>query len=217
MLRLLVHWGGQAAAIAAWLITTYVMFGELTITTTAKNGPSLAGNIVAIAVSTLVVVIWTYVRPDHSCTFADLRAKLEDKVKVLDGAKVIDWEKEDPEGMKKAYKWTWVWAGSISTLVFAIWPLLTLPAGVFSLGYFSFWVALSLAWGSAAALVVVFYPLAESSHILKNVVLCRPYAKTHPPTADAPSPDLIKPTAVGGDEIVVEAIGEPVDQAVSRT
>ena len=46
-----------------------------------------------------------------------------------------DSEIDSPEAMDKALLWTW-WTGSILTfvLIFA-WPLLTLPAGVFSKGY----------------------------------------------------------------------------------
>ena len=38
--------GGQAAAIIAWLASTHILFGEVTIATTALSGPSLAGNLV---------------------------------------------------------------------------------------------------------------------------------------------------------------------------
>ena len=39
--------GGQFSAIIAWLVATHVIYGELTITTTAASGPSLAGNLVS--------------------------------------------------------------------------------------------------------------------------------------------------------------------------
>ena len=47
----------------------------------------------------------------------------------------LDSEIDSPEAMDKALLWTW-WTGSILTfvLIFA-WPLLTLPAGIFSKGY----------------------------------------------------------------------------------
>lgn len=74
--------GGQLAAITAWLGTTKVVYGELSIANTAKNGPSLAGNITAIGVSAIVVVVWTLLKPDHSCDWQELRDRLKDKVKV---------------------------------------------------------------------------------------------------------------------------------------
>jgi hypothetical protein len=65
-------------------------------------------------------------------------------------------------------KWTW-WTGGILTLVLVIaWPLLALPAGVFSQGYFTMWIIIALAWGMAATAVCLFLPWWESrEHINK--------------------------------------------------
>lgn len=52
--------------------------------------------------------------------------------------------------MARAYKITWIWAIGLSFTVFIAWPLLTLPAGVFSKGYFRFWIGLAMTWGTAA-------------------------------------------------------------------
>ena len=46
--------------------------------------------------------------------------------------------------MAYAYKMTWIWAISLSIVIFMLWPLLALPAGIFSQGYFTFWVILSM-------------------------------------------------------------------------
>ncbi len=64
---------------------------------------------------------------------------------ALDGhAQVIDDEKEDLGQMAHAYKLTWIWAITLSIVIFVLWPLLALPAGIFSRGYFTFWVILSM-------------------------------------------------------------------------
>ena len=39
--------GGQFSAIISWLVATHVIYGKVTITTTAASGPSLAGNLVS--------------------------------------------------------------------------------------------------------------------------------------------------------------------------
>lgn len=41
-------------------------------------------------------------------------------------------------------------AAGLTLVIFIMWPLLTLPAKVFSRGYFTFWVLLSLVWGTIA-------------------------------------------------------------------
>ena len=57
---------------------------------------------------------------------------------------VIDDEKENPGQMAYAYKMTWIWAVTLSIVIFVLWPLLALPAGIFTRGYFTFWVILSM-------------------------------------------------------------------------
>lgn len=68
---------------------------------------------------------------------------------------MIDDEKEDPGQMAYAYKMTWIWAISLSIVIFVMWPLLALPAGIFSQGYFTFWIILSMVSSSALKLPVI--------------------------------------------------------------
>ncbi|CAL8469194.1 g8735 [Coccomyxa elongata] len=169
--------GGQAAAIIAWLVSTKILYDDITITTTSASGPSLAGNLVAIIVSAIICIVWTLIAPDRNASWEQLRADLHDKVEVLDGAEVIDNEKENPAAMAYAYKMTWIWAGCLSVVVFVLWPLLTLPAGVFSQSYFTFWIVLMMIWGFLAALVVIFYPLIEAREIFYAIFGFGPLAK----------------------------------------
>ena len=45
-----------------------------------------------------------------------------------------------PAAMDMAFKWIVFYGGILSLVIFVVWPLLTLPAKVFSEGYFTFWV-----------------------------------------------------------------------------
>merc|ERR1712176_487092 len=61
--------------------------------------------------------------------------------------------------------------GYILTLVLIIvWPLLSIPAGVFPQQYFAFWVLLAIAWGFGAALVITVLPLVESQEEIGTAV-----------------------------------------------
>ena len=44
-------------------------------------------------------------------------------------------------------QFTWGAAAVLTAVFCIIWPVMTIPAGVFSLGYFYFFIILSLAWG----------------------------------------------------------------------
>lgn len=64
-----------------------------------------------------------------------------------------------------AVQYTWIAAGILTVIFCIIWPVLTIPAGVFSKGYFSFFVILSIIWGFAAAIIAIFLPLWESRDV----------------------------------------------------
>jgi urea-proton symporter len=51
------------------------------------------------------------------------------------------------------------------------WPLLTLPAGVFSKGYFTFWIIVAIVWVVVAALLTILLPLREYYTEIRDVVV----------------------------------------------
>lgn len=73
------------------------------------------------------------------------------------------------EAMDHARK-VMLWVGwGLSLLLIVVWPLLALPAGVFSKGYFTFWVVLSITWGLLATIVSTTLPLWESRESIMTV------------------------------------------------
>jgi hypothetical protein len=67
--------------IAAWLLTAGVMYGEVTLETTAHNEPFLAGNLTSIVSGGLICLIVSLVRPDNFdfSLMRDSIALVEDK------------------------------------------------------------------------------------------------------------------------------------------
>ena len=60
------------------------------------------------------------------------------------------FEEEGPDSaaaMEHAYKWILKYGGGLAFILIIAWPCLALPAGVFSKGYFTFWVIISIIWG----------------------------------------------------------------------
>ena len=66
-------------------------------------------------------------------------------------------------------QFTWIAAGVLTLVFCVIWPVMTIPAGVFSLGYFYWFVILSLCWGLIAAVIAIFLPLWESRDVFARV------------------------------------------------
>ncbi len=56
------------------------------------------------------------------------------------------------------FQFTWIAAGVLTLVFCIIWPIMTIPAGVFSLGYFYWFVILSLCWGLVRALSLLLSP-----------------------------------------------------------
>lgn len=47
----------------------------------------------------------------------------------------------DPEALNKAKQWIMKVGVGFTVVIVILWPVLSLPAGVFSIGYFNFWVS----------------------------------------------------------------------------
>lgn len=90
---------------------------------------------------------------------------MEEDVKLAPDMKEMTDEYLDA-AMKK------IWNASIITsiILIVVWPLLSVPAGVFSKGYFAFWVFISLVWGLTATTVIIVLPLYESWNAINTVI-----------------------------------------------
>ncbi|KAK9812167.1 hypothetical protein WJX73_001283 [Symbiochloris irregularis] len=75
---------------------------------------------------------------------------------------------ETPAALDHAQKQIWWWSGVLCFVLVIAWPLLALPAGVFSKGYFTFWVALSLMWSLIALVAAAALPLLESGPVIAS-------------------------------------------------
>jgi uncharacterized membrane protein YeaQ/YmgE (transglycosylase-associated protein family) len=157
---------GQVGAIIAWLVTAQVLDGEITLATTGGDYPMLAGNLVAIFLSAFVCIAISLTQRQNF----DWALLKEIPVIEMDGSTAMPEEGEDsPAALNKAYSVT-CWTGGILSLVLIIlWPVLTLPAGVFSKSYFYFWIILSLIWGILASAVAIFLPLWETRDSLMKI------------------------------------------------
>ncbi|KAI7838882.1 hypothetical protein COHA_007348 [Chlorella ohadii] len=87
------------------------------------------------------------------------------------------YEGEDSmEAMNKARKIMMRVGWGLSFILIILWPLLALPAGVFSKGYFTFWVILAITWGLIATVVSTTMPLWEAREslwtITRNLFTC---------------------------------------------
>jgi len=74
------------------------------------------------------------------------------------------------EFLNSAAAWVKKWGFGFTIVMVVIWPILTIPAGVFTKEYFAFWVFVSLMWGFTATFVIISLPLYESSESILKVL-----------------------------------------------
>ncbi|GFR49725.1 hypothetical protein Agub_g11881, partial [Astrephomene gubernaculifera] len=156
-------------AIATWLITAAKLNdGVLNLDTTGQDYPMLAGNLVALFFSMALCVVLSYIFP-QDFDWAELR-----NIPVIESDPNSDpnnFDGEDsPEALNKVVRFTWATAGILTLLLLLLWPLLALPARVFSQEYFTFWVMVAMVWGIVASAVCIMLPVIEASDLVLAVL-----------------------------------------------
>jgi len=148
----------QVSAIIVWIISAAAYDGEVNLTTLGKNDPMLIANLVAILFSGFIHITWSLVAPQNY-DFSKLAASitlLDDKLPEYD-------EREVDELMTShAKRWISTWGGIFTVIMVIVWPVLSVPAGVFSESYFRMWVYISIIWGVLATATCILLPIWES-------------------------------------------------------
>lgn len=153
---------GLIGAVITWICVAKAQSGVLTIDSLGGDFPMLAGNVVAIGFSGLVCVVVSLIKPqNYDWALMKEIPMIESDENAFIGA-------DDPAGLTRALKWTWMTGGVLTLVLVILWPLLALPAGVFSLAYFRMWIIIALTWGFAATLTCLVLPWWESrAHVGK--------------------------------------------------
>ena len=217
-------WTGMGLAFLVWIISAAAIEGEITIATLGGNMPMLYGNLTAIFSSALICFItgsMNTVRYDwESMRQIALIKETTEDVKLAP-----DMKEMTPEYLDAAMKKIWNASIITSIVLIVIWPLLSVPAGVFSKGYFAFWVFISLVWGLTATTVIIVLPLYESWNAITMVFYGLMGWKYTPPASAAEEPAVLADCAdgteaevklVGSGDAEVELVGDsgtPEDEA----
>lgn len=153
-------WGGMLLAVIGWLVGAQVQSGSVTISTLGTNEVMLSGNLIAILSSGLIHYVYSKFIDPQEYDFSTLDAAIS---LVEDDTRGLGADEQDATMLRRAERWI-TRRGYVLTLVLVvIWPLLSIPAGVFTKDYFAFWVLVAIAWGFGAAIIITFLPLIESS------------------------------------------------------
>ncbi|PRW20754.1 urea-proton symporter DUR3-like [Chlorella sorokiniana] len=164
---------GLLFGITAWLVTCQCLEGRITIDLLGGDYPMLAGNLTSILSSLVICLVWGWLKPQNY----DWKTTREIPTVEEDASAHHAYEGEDSmEAMDRAKKVMMRVGWGLSFTLIILWPLLALPAGVFSKGYFTFWVILAITWGLIATVVSTALPLWEAREslwtITRNLFTC---------------------------------------------
>ncbi|KAJ7181472.1 solute symporter family transporter [Mycena crocata] len=165
--------GGLLAGLSAWLITAQQCYGEITVVTTGREYPTLAGNLAASGTGLILSVAvskWKPEKFDWEVTRAinggSDDGPSEDEKRVRDS----DEEVEDPAKLKGAFKFAWI-ASTLLALIldFLIPTPMYLSGYIFSQRFFTAWVLVAFIWAFFSAGVSVVLPVVEAVSFFRQL------------------------------------------------
>ena len=209
-------WSGLVLAISGWLIGAQVQSGSISVATLGSNEVMLSGNLIAILSSGLIHYVYSKFIDPADFDFATLDANIHLVEQDLLGLGV---KQQDKTELRRAKRWITCHGYLLTFVLILVWPLLSIPAQVFSKDYFAFWVLVSMAWGFGAAITISFLPLFESQDEIGRVFSgmfnymtgrqgdAADYAKEEPPVKAMDEPEVEAP-AVAADAPAAAAADE---------
>jgi Na+/proline symporter len=160
-------WSGLFLALTGWLSAAKIQSGSVSIDTLGTNEVMLSGNLIAIISSGLIHWGWSMFIDPQDYDFADLDKNITLVEQDLRGMSVED---QDPAELRRAERWITRRGYALTLILIFVWPILSVPAGVFTESYFAFWVLVAIAWGFGAAIVITVLPLTESAEDIDMVL-----------------------------------------------
>ncbi|XP_059275504.1 urea-proton symporter DUR3 [Lycium ferocissimum] len=156
---------GCLLGIITWLSVTKIEYGKINLDTTGRNAPMLAGNLVSILTGGAIHAICSILRPQNYEWETTKQITVVEKEKTE-----LPPEEFKEEKLNRAKAWIIKWGIGFTCVIVFLWPILTLPVGQFSKGYFTFWAVISIAWGTIGSAVIIALPLMESWRTIKSVL-----------------------------------------------
>lgn len=155
---------GCVLGIITWLLVAKIEYGHVNLNTTGRNAPMLAGNLVSILTGGAVHAVCSFLWPQNYDWSTTKQITVVEKEKSE-----LPAEEFREEKLVRAKSWIVRWGVGFTMLIAVVWPALSLPAREFSLGYFTFWSIIAVAWGTIGSAVIIALPIVESWETIKSV------------------------------------------------
>merc|ERR1712087_674655 len=158
-------WGGMVLGLISWIVVAQIQSKTISVETLGKLEPNLTGNLVAIVSSGLIHVTFSLVKPQNYdfVSMGEIKMLEDDKRGLAD-------EDFDPRFLQEAKAWVQKFDWGFTIVMVIVWPVLSIPAGVFTRDYWSMWVFISVAWAFFASFVIIVLPIYESFDSFTGVI-----------------------------------------------
>jgi len=171
---------GNIGSVIAWVVVAatenngVVCGGDnCDVDTLGTLKPQLAGNLTALLLSALVCSVVSFAKPQNFDwkIYSEKISLIDDDADASEKSSVPDWEMSE-EFLNSARSWIIKWGGGVSAVLILVWPLATLPLGVFPKAVWNLWVAVAFMWGWAAAIMIIGLPIYENRSTFIAVLTC---------------------------------------------
>eukprot|EP00569_Conticribra_weissflogii_P017159 CAMPEP_0171449190 /NCGR_PEP_ID=MMETSP0881-20121228/39990_1 /TAXON_ID=67004 /ORGANISM="Thalassiosira weissflogii, Strain CCMP1336" /LENGTH=732 /DNA_ID=CAMNT_0011973629 /DNA_START=493 /DNA_END=2691 /DNA_ORIENTATION=- len=176
-------WSGLVLALIGWLVGAKIQGESVTVATLGTNEVMLSGNLIAIFSSGIIHYIYSKFIDPQDYDFSTLNENIHLVEQDLSG---LGEQQQDKKVLKHAKRWITRRGYLLTFVKIIVWPILSIPAGVFTKPFFAFWVLLSIAWGFGAAITISILPLFESQDEIGkvcsgmlNYILCKKVEETY--------------------------------------
>ena len=211
-------WSGLILALTGWIVAAQIQSGTITVSSLGTNEVMLSGNLIAILSSGLIHYVYSKFIDPQDYDFSELNSKLTLVEDVTGG---LTAEEQDATMLRRAERWITRRGYILTFILIIVWPLLSVPAGVFTKTYFSFWVLVAIAWGFGAAIVITLLPLIESAEEINTALSGLWYMFTCREAPQAVDPDNLeeqeaKELAEDSDEVPAQSAVPVVEDVVEQ-
>lgn len=155
---------GLVCGLTTWLVYAAAHEGGISVENLAAEEVMLSGNLVSLLTSGVTCTIISLMKPDD-CDWSTTRA-----IPLIEDDPNAHIPFEDEENLERALRRIGTVGIVLTFVLVLVWPLLSLPFGVFSKGYFTFWVIISFVWGLLSCIIMIVLPVIESRHNILTVL-----------------------------------------------
>mmetsp|Transcript_24041 Transcript_24041/g.54586 ORF Transcript_24041/g.54586 Transcript_24041/m.54586 type:complete len:721 (-) Transcript_24041:145-2307(-) len=192
-------WSGFVLAIIGWLVAAQIQSGSISVSTLGANEVMLSGNLIAILSSGLIHYVYSKFVDPQDYDFSTLDSNIH---LVEEDMRGLGPEEQDKDELRRAKRWITRRGYLLTFVLILVWPILSIPAQIFTESYFAFWVLVSIAWGFGAAITISLLPLFESQTEIGRVFSgmwnyvtgksgdAQEYAEEEPPAKTVDEPEV---------------------------